>query len=127
MICMATSSAEARRLARELPDVTDHWDGHGIGDSADSDGEPIDEEVGDSRACPPVAFGPTDPTTELRRPRRRDRRGPRTVEAIVPGLHDSRSAFYPVAVGSPFLNSLGLERRAWITLWHNTVSRRSGV
>jgi Family of unknown function (DUF5709) len=40
----------------------------GIGDSADSDGEPIDDPVGDSRAGRLVAFGfdPTDPTTDYR-------------------------------------------------------------
>jgi hypothetical protein len=47
---MATSSAEARRLSGQLPDVTDQWDGDEIGDSADSDGEPIDDQVGDRRA-----------------------------------------------------------------------------
>jgi hypothetical protein len=51
-----------------VPDVTDRWDGDGIGDSADSDGEPIDDQVGDSRAGRLVAFGvdPTDPTTDYR-------------------------------------------------------------
>jgi phytoene dehydrogenase-like protein len=37
--------------------------------------------------------------------------GTRTVEAIVPGLlHDVCSATHPMAVGSPFLQSLGLEK-----------------
>ena len=37
--------------------------------------------------------------------------GTRTVEAIVPGLLvDSCAAIHPMAVGSPFLNSLSLER-----------------
>jgi phytoene dehydrogenase-like protein len=37
--------------------------------------------------------------------------GTRTVEALVPGLlHDTCSAFHPMAVGSPFLSNLGLER-----------------
>ena len=37
--------------------------------------------------------------------------GARSSEAIVPGLlHDHCSAFHPMAVGSTFLNSLGLER-----------------
>jgi phytoene dehydrogenase-like protein len=37
--------------------------------------------------------------------------GTRTVEAIVPGLlHDHCSATHPMAVGSPVLNDLGLER-----------------
>ncbi|OBK44458.1 hypothetical protein A5657_04390 [Mycobacterium kubicae] len=58
----------ARRLARELPDATDRWDGDGIGDSADSDGEPIDGQVGDMRAGRLVAFDvdPADPSTEYR-------------------------------------------------------------
>jgi hypothetical protein len=58
----------ARRLARELPDLTDRWDGDGIGDSPGSDGEPIDDQVGDSRAGRLVAFDldATDSTTEYR-------------------------------------------------------------
>ena len=40
-----THESLARRLAREVPDVTDRWDGDGIGDIADSDGEPIDDQV----------------------------------------------------------------------------------
>ena len=37
--------------------------------------------------------------------------GARSSEAIVPGLlHDHCSAFHPMAVGSTFLNSLGLDR-----------------
>ena len=37
--------------------------------------------------------------------------GTRTSEAIVPGLlHDHCSAIHPMAVGSPFLAGLGLER-----------------
>ncbi|AOS92691.1 DUF5709 domain-containing protein [Mycobacterium intracellulare] len=56
----------ARRLARELPDVTVRWDGDGIGDNADSDGEPIDDQVGGRRAGRLVAFDvdPTDPGTD---------------------------------------------------------------
>jgi hypothetical protein len=63
-----THESLAHRLAREVPDVTDRWDGDGIGDSADSDGEPIDDQVGDSRAGRLVAFGidPADPTTDYR-------------------------------------------------------------
>src|SRR3954471_5922055 len=38
-----------RRLAREVPDVASE-DGDGLGDSEDSDGELIDDEVGDVRA-----------------------------------------------------------------------------
>ncbi len=58
----------SRRLAREVPDVTDRWDGDGIGDSVDSDGELIDDQVGDSRAGRLVAFDvdPTDPTADYR-------------------------------------------------------------
>ncbi|MGK5172350.1 DUF5709 domain-containing protein [Geodermatophilus sp. CPCC 205761] len=37
------------RLARELPDRTVE-DGDGLGDASDTDGELIDEEVGDARA-----------------------------------------------------------------------------
>jgi hypothetical protein len=61
-----THESLARRLAREVPDVTDDWDGDGIGDSADRDGEPIDDQVGDVRAGRLVAFGvdPTDPGTD---------------------------------------------------------------
>jgi hypothetical protein len=63
-----THESLTRRLAREVPDVTDRWDGDGIGDSADSDGEPLDEQVGDGRAGRLVAFDvdPTDSTTEYR-------------------------------------------------------------
>jgi hypothetical protein len=59
-----THESLARRLAREVPDVTDQWDGDGIGDSADSDGEAIDDQVGDVRAGRLVAFDPTDPATD---------------------------------------------------------------
>lgn len=45
-----THESLARRLAREVPEVTDQDDGDGIGDSADSAGEPIDDQVGDMRA-----------------------------------------------------------------------------
>lgn len=57
-----------RRLARELPDVTDRWDSDGIGDSRDSDGEPIDDQVGGARAgrLLAVEIDPTDPTTDYR-------------------------------------------------------------
>ena len=52
-----THESLARRLTREVPDVTDQWDGDGLGDSADSDGEPIDNQVGDMRAGRLVTFG----------------------------------------------------------------------
>ena len=63
-----THESLARRLAREVPDVTDHWDGDGIGDSADSDGEPIDVQVGAARAGRLIAFDidVTDPSTDYR-------------------------------------------------------------
>jgi Family of unknown function (DUF5709) len=53
-----THESLSRRLARELPDVTDRGDGDGIGDSADSDGEPLDNQVGDRRSGRLVASGP---------------------------------------------------------------------
>lgn len=61
-----THESLTRRLARELPDITDQWDGDGIGDSADSDGEPIDDQVGGVRAGRLVAFDvdPTDSATD---------------------------------------------------------------
>lgn len=44
--------------------------------------------------------------------------GTRTSELTVPGLlHDHCSAFHPMAVGSPFLNSLGLERHGLEWVW----------
>ncbi|MEO6792851.1 MAG: NAD(P)/FAD-dependent oxidoreductase, partial [Mycobacterium sp.] len=44
--------------------------------------------------------------------------GARSGEALLPGLlHDHCSAFHPMAVGSPFLGSLGLERRGLHWLW----------
>lgn len=38
------------RLAREVPDVSSDDDGDGLGDSEDTDGELVDDEVGDVRA-----------------------------------------------------------------------------
>jgi Family of unknown function (DUF5709) len=38
------------RLARELPDGDDGDDGDGLGDSSDTDGELLDDQVGDARA-----------------------------------------------------------------------------
>ena len=44
--------------------------------------------------------------------------GARSSEAILPGLlHDHCSAFHPMAVGSTFLNSLGLERYGLSWRW----------
>ena len=60
--------------------------------------------------------------------------GTRTVEAIVPGLvHDVCSAMHPMAVGSPFLRSLDLEkhglhwRRAEIDCVHPLDDGSAGV
>src|SRR5919112_5673247 len=39
-----------RRLARERPEVASEFDGDGIGDSVGTDGELIDDHVGDRRA-----------------------------------------------------------------------------
>nr|WP_155770230.1 DUF5709 domain-containing protein [Mycobacterium asiaticum] len=63
-----THEGLSRRLARELPEVTDRWDWDGIGDSADTDGEPIDGQVGGMRAGRLVAYDidPTDPGTDYR-------------------------------------------------------------
>ena len=60
-----THESLSRRLAREVPDVTDQWDGDGIGDSADSDGEPIDDQVG---GCARVGSSPSTltPRTQVR-------------------------------------------------------------
>lgn len=44
--------------------------------------------------------------------------GTRTVEALVPGmLHDVCAAIHPMAVGSPFLNSLDLDRYGLEWAW----------
>ena len=40
----------AHRLAREEPDLNDAVYGDGIGDTSDTDGEPIDDQVGDVRS-----------------------------------------------------------------------------
>lgn len=63
-----THESLAGRLAREVPDVSDRWDGDGIGDSLDGDGEVVDDQVGGLRAGRLVAFGvdPTDATTDYR-------------------------------------------------------------
>jgi hypothetical protein len=58
----------SRRLAREVPDITDRWDGDGIGDRADGDGEPVDRQVGDRRAGRLLAetFDPEDAGSDFR-------------------------------------------------------------
>ncbi len=44
--------------------------------------------------------------------------GARSGESLVPGLlHDHCSAFHPIAAGSPFLNSLGLDRYGLSWRW----------
>jgi hypothetical protein len=45
-----SSEGLAGRLAREEPDESETVEGDGIGDTSDTDGEPIDDEVGDVRA-----------------------------------------------------------------------------
>nr|WP_239521618.1 DUF5709 domain-containing protein [Geodermatophilus sabuli] len=57
----------AGRLSRELPDARDA-EGDGLGDASDTDGELLDEEVGDVRAGRLVDEddrGPTDTEAEL--------------------------------------------------------------
>ena len=49
----------ARRLAREEREVTDEPEGDGIGDSIGTDGELIDDQVGDRRAGR-LVLGPID-------------------------------------------------------------------
>lgn len=53
----ATKEDLTHRLAREVSDQTYFADDDGIGDSSDTDGELIDDEVGDSRAGRLVAWG----------------------------------------------------------------------
>jgi hypothetical protein len=48
------------RLAREEPDQAAFLDSDGIGDTSDTDGEPIDDEVGDARAGRLTAWEPDD-------------------------------------------------------------------
>lgn len=45
------------RLARELPDISADDDGDGLGDTDDTDGELLDDEVGTTRAGRLVAVG----------------------------------------------------------------------
>ena len=47
----STGESLGGRLARELPDTDgSEDDGDGFGDASDTDGEPLDDEVGDRRA-----------------------------------------------------------------------------
>jgi hypothetical protein len=57
----------AHRLAREESDLAVFLRGDGIGDVSDTDGEPIDDEVGDVRAGRLVfaTFDPSDPGFDL--------------------------------------------------------------
>jgi hypothetical protein len=50
------------RLARELPDGVE-WTGDGLGDASDTDGELLDDEVGDARAGRLVAAAGTFATS----------------------------------------------------------------
>jgi hypothetical protein len=54
------------RLAREEPEQSDIVPGDGIGDTADTDGEPIDDQVGDVRAGRLVSgdFDASDPGSD---------------------------------------------------------------
>ena len=53
--------------------------------------------------------------------------GTRTSELTVPGLlHDDCSATHPMAVGSPFLRSLELERHGLEWLWPEAPSACPG-
>jgi hypothetical protein len=63
----ASSEDLQHRLAREEPDVAWSLPGDGIGDASDTDGELLDEEVGDGRAGRLVAaaFDPSDPDADL--------------------------------------------------------------
>lgn len=45
-----TTEPLGQRLAREVPDLTDDEAGDGIGDASDTDGELVDDQVGDLRA-----------------------------------------------------------------------------
>ena len=49
----------SRRLAREERELTDEDEGDGIGDTIGTDGEPIDDQVGDRRAGR-LVLGPID-------------------------------------------------------------------
>jgi hypothetical protein len=52
----ATGESLEARLARELPEGA-VWDGDGLGDASDTDGELLDDEVGDLRAGRLVTAG----------------------------------------------------------------------
>jgi hypothetical protein len=56
------------RLAREEPETSDARDWDGIGDASDTDGEPIDDQVGDTRAGRLIIadVDPADPRSDYR-------------------------------------------------------------
>lgn len=56
-----------RRLARELPDFGTDSQGDGLGDASDTDGELIDDQVGDRRSGRIIwqPQDPTDPSSDL--------------------------------------------------------------
>lgn len=58
----------ASRLAREVPELTDRFAGDGLGDTSDTDGELIDDQVGSLRAGRLVwaEQDGTDPSSDLR-------------------------------------------------------------
>jgi len=58
----------ARKLAREVPEPTDRFLGDGLGDTSDTDGELIDDQVGNLRAGRLVwaEQDSTDPSSDLR-------------------------------------------------------------
>ncbi|WP_433556408.1 DUF5709 domain-containing protein [Pseudonocardia xinjiangensis] len=58
-----TGESLSGRLARELPDV-EPLQGDGLGDSSDTDGELVDDEVGDSRSGRLVAEDEGEATDE---------------------------------------------------------------
>ena len=57
-----------RRLSRGIPELSTAEDGDGLGDSSDTDGELIDDQVGDSRAGRLVSadFDADDPGSDYR-------------------------------------------------------------
>jgi uncharacterized protein DUF5709 len=58
---MATREDLTHRLAREERDLDYDDAGDGIGDAVDTDGEPVDDEVGDARAGRLAETGDGDP------------------------------------------------------------------
>lgn len=64
----STHEPLSRRLAREVPDIAAEEVGDGIGDTPDTDGEPIDDQVGYLRAGRLVwaTQDPADPFSDLR-------------------------------------------------------------